>query len=421
MAINLARGVHLHVIPTKKYKTIQISLNFKTPLKETIATKRTLVANLLEISSRKYPSQTALRSKLSDLYGAGFGTSIAKKGNFHVLSVNMSVVNDKYIDLESHLLEDAADFLKEILFHPHAAEGMFNETTFAREKEKLADDYDSLYDDKQAYAQLSLQRLMFEEKEHQVPSTGTKEELEPITNASLFTDYQGLLANDEIDLYVLGDLNEAKAVEIFQRFPFTDRAAKEGAVFHQTLPGQHLIQETEKQEITQAKYNLGFTTPVFYHEENYYAGQVFNGIFGGYPHSKLFMNVREKESLAYYASSSLDTFRGTMVVQTGIDSKEVKKVNEIISKQLADMQQGEFSEEAFEQTKSMLKSSLIQSEDNPGSVIERIYANQLALGQVVTIEKWLSNIDQVTKEDVVQIAQQIQLKATFFLTGGTAE
>lgn len=418
MATSLAKGVHLHTIPTTKYKTIQISIKFKTPLKETIATKRTLIANLLEISSKKYPNQTALRSKLSELYGAGYGINVSKKGNFHILSFNMSVVNDKYIHSESDLLEEAVDFLKEIIFYPNVLDGAFDETTFIREKDKLADDYDSLFDDKQAYAHVSLDRLLFEEKEQQVPSSGTKEELLPITKESLFSDYQALIANDEIDVYVLGDIAEEKVVAAFQKLPFTNREVQGGEVFHQTPPVQDLIQETETQEITQAKYNLGFTTPIFYHGKNYYAGQVFNGVFGGYPHSKLFLNVREKESLAYYASSSLDTFRGTMVVQTGIDSKEVNKVNEIIAKQLKDMQQGDFSQEAFEQTKSMLKNSVVQSEDNPNAVIERIYANQLALGKVIDMEQWIASIDAVTKEDVVKIAQQIQPKATFFLSGG---
>lgn len=421
MGINLAKGVHLHVLPTKKYKTIQISLKFKTPMKKELATKRTLIANLLEVNSKKFPTQTALRSKLSDLYGAGFGTNIAKKGNYHIFSVGMSIVNDRYISMESNLLEEAAEFLKEILFYPNAENGTFNATTFQREKEVLADDYDSLLDDKQAYAKLALQRLLFEDENQQVPSIGTKADLEAITSKEVFNDYQELLLNDEIDIYVLGDVSEEKVVDVFSQFDFTDRTKKKTDVFYSEAAVTMVNQQTEVQELTQAKYNFGYTTPVFYHDENYYAGQIFNGLFGGYPHSKLFMNVREKKSLAYYASSSLDTFNGTMIVQTGIDSKEVEKVKKIVAQQLVEMQEGNFSQEDFQQTKSMLKNSVIQSEDNPGSVIERTYANQLALGKVIDIEEWISGLEQVTKEEVMSIAKQVQLKATFFLTGGATE
>ena len=419
MEISLAKGVHLHVLPTKKYKTIQISLKFKTPLKKEIATKRTLIANLLEVNSKKYPNQTALRSKLSDLYGAGFGTNVSKKGSYHIFSVSMSIVNDKFISMESNLLEEATDFLNEILFYPNAENGSFNTATFNREKEVLADDYDSLFDDKQAYAKLALLRLMFEDEKQQVPSIGMKKDLESITSGGLFNDYQDLLTNDEIDIYVLGDVTEEKVAEVFSKFNFKDRPKKETAIFYSEEAVLTANQQTETQELTQAKYNLGYTTPVFYHDEDYYAGQVFNGLFGGYPHSKLFMNVREKESLAYYAASSLDTFNGTMIVQTGIDSKEVNKVKEIVAQQLIEMQDGNFSQEDFQQTKSMLKNSVIQSEDNPGSVIERTYTNQLALGKVIAMDEWISKLEQVTKEEVMAVAKQVQLKATFFLTGGT--
>lgn len=421
MAINLAKGVHLHVLPTTKYKTIQLSIKFKTPLKDGTATKRTMAANLLEINSKYYPTQTALRTKLSELYGAGFGTNVSKKGNYHILSVGMSIVNDKFINMGSNLLKEAVDFLKDILFYPNADDTGFDKSTFDREKNKLADDYDSLFDDKQTYAKLSLQRLMFEDKNQQLPSIGTKDELMSITNETLLKDYQEMIKDDEIDIYVLGDVTEEKVVEVFKTMNFTDRNRKEVSAFYHEESVIVANEQTEYQEVTQAKYNLGYTTPVFYHEKQYYAGQIFNGLFGGYPHSKLFMNVREKESLAYYASSSLNTFDGTMVVQTGIDSKEVEKVKIIVAQQLKEMQEGDFTQEDFEQTKSMLKNSIIQSEDNPGSMIERVYANHLALGEVIDIQNWIKNIEQVTREDVIAVAEQIQLKATFFLTGGTTK
>lgn len=421
MAINLAKGVHLHVLPTTKYKTIQLSMKFKTPLKNGTATKRTMVANLLEINSKHYPTQTALRTKLSELYGAGFGTNVSKKGNYHILSIGMSIVNDKFINMESNLLKEAVDFLNEILFHPHATDTGFDEATFNREKEKLADDYDSLFDDKQTYAKLALQRLMFEDKKQQLPSIGTKEELMSMTNETLLKDYQEMIKEDEIDIYVLGDVTEKKVVEVLKVLSFRDREVNKIPVFYQEEAASSANEQIERQEVTQAKYNLGYTTPVLYHGKQYYAGQIFNGLFGGYPHSKLFVNVREKESLAYYASSSLNTFDGTMVVQTGIDSKEVDKVKNIVAQQLKEIQEGNFSQEDFEQTKSMLKNSVMQSEDNPGSIIERIYANHLALGEVIEIQDWITNIDQVTKEEVIDVAEQVQLKATFFLTGGATE
>ena len=188
------------------------------------------------------------------------------------------------------------------------------------------------------------------------------------------------------------------------------------SIFYTAATHNKLIEEIEQQEVTQAKFNLAYETNVFYQDKNYFAAQIFNGLFGGFPHSKLFMNVREKESLAYYASSTLDTFRGMMTVQTGIDSTKVEQVREIIQLQLIEMQNGNFSDEAIDQTKEMLKNQVLQSEDNPGAVMEKMYTHQL-VGSTLTTAEFEQKINEVTKEEIIKIANQVYLKATFFLTG----
>lgn len=416
MSIQLQEGVNIHVLPTKKYKTIRIVLKFRTPLDKKNITKRALLSSLLETNSKKYNSQTKLRSELANLYGASFGLSVTKKGTMHMLTVGMTVVNEKYLSANENVLQEGIDFLKEILFHPNVTDGKFDEETFNREKENLADYYESIFDDKQAYASLSLQRLYFEDENQKTPSIGTLEDLNDITAASLYEYYQELLAEDCVDIYVLGDVEESEMTEAFRAFPFKARQVPRESIFYTATTHNKLIEEIEEQEVTQAKFNLAYETNVFYQDKTYFAAQIFNGLFGGFPHSKLFMNVREKESLAYYASSTLDTFRGMMTVQTGIDSTKVEQVREIIQLQLIEMQNGNFSGEAIDQTKEMLKNQVLQSEDNPGAVMEKMYTQQL-VGSTLTTAEFEQKINEVTKEEIIKIANQVYLKATFFLTG----
>ncbi len=416
MSIQLNEGVHLHVLPTKKYKTIRIMLKFRAPLNKKTITKRAMLANLLETNSQKYPTQTALRSALSNMYGANFGTAVSKKGNTHIFSISLNLVNEKYLSKGDNVLQEGIDFLKEVIFQPNAENGHFNEKTFKREKENLVDYYDSLLDDKQTYASLSLQEFFFKGVDQQTPSVGSKEDLKEISATSLHDYYQDVLNQDKIDIYVLGDVNENEIQSAFEQFAFAPRESIKTSSFYDEPAASEVENKTEQQEITQAKFNLGYTTDVFYHDPTYYAAQVFNGLFGGFPHSKLFMNVREKESLAYYASSSMDTFRGMMTVQTGIDVQKVDQVREIIALQLEEMQAGNFTDESISQTKEMLKNQLFQSEDNPGSVIERIYALELAKGKILSIDEWVARIEKVTKEDIIEVANKVKLKATFFLT-----
>ncbi|MER2111033.1 MAG: insulinase family protein, partial [Desemzia incerta] len=202
--------------------------------------------------------------------------------------------------------------------------------------------------------------LFFEDESQQTPSIGTKEDLMEITAVDLYHYYQKALKEDQVDIYVLGDVGKEQMEERFKDFPFEARKLPKQKAFYAAEKVEKVVSKIEEQDITQAKFNLGYATNIYYHQKNYYAGQVFNGLFGGYPHSKLFMNVREKESLAYYASSSLDTFRGMMSVQTGIESKKVDQVKDIITMQLKEMQAGNFTDEALNQTKEMLKNQLLQ-------------------------------------------------------------
>ena len=410
----LAQGVRLHVLPTKKYKTISIKFKFKTALDRDTITKRSLVSRLLETNSQQYPTQTDFQYALSKLYGANFGSGVSKKGLLHIVSLSMSVVNDKYLTDKS-VLEEALSFFHSVLFQPNAFQGGFHKETLEREIENLRDDFESIYDNKSEYAALAIQGLYFDQLEQQIPASGRMQDLNNLTPENVYEVYRSMIENDEVDIYVLGDVDEDRINEIFSDFEFEDREEIPEDVFFQNESDHFKVNE-EIHDVTQAKLNIAYDTNIYYHNDAYYAGQVFNGLFGGFPHSKLFINVREKESLAYHASSRLDTFRGVMYVQTGIDKDDSKKVIKIVAEQLGAVQQGDFDEETLVQTKEMIKNGLLQSQDSAGGTIERSYAQHL-IDNHLTIDEWCERIDAVTKEDVIKVARAVNLKATFLLKG----
>ena len=420
MSNQLAKGVHLHVFPTEKYKTIRIKIKFAAQLQYETITARSFVSNMLETNSQKYPSQTTLRKELSELFGAGFGISSERKGNLSIITAEMSLVNDKFLSLEDHVFEKGMAFLKEILLAPHAENEKFHPATFKREKENLLDLFDSYYDDKQLYASLALQQLYFHNAAQQMPGTGSKEQLEQITPRSLYEEYLRMIKKDRIDIFVLGDISKERVESAFSKFGFEDRELIRLNPFYRQNKEKALRLKEEAQPVQQAKLNLAYQTGIYYLQDDYYAGQVFNGLFGGFPHSKLFLNVREKESLAYYASSSLDTFRGMMMVQTGIDSNQAKKVKEIINTQLDELKNGNLDEGAFDQTKEMLINQLYQSQDSPSATIERAYAMDLAGMPPVTVKEWAENIQKVTIDQIKEVAQDTSLQAEYLLKGEEA-
>ena len=172
----------------------------------------------------------------------------------------------------------------------------------------------------------------------------------------------------------------------------------------------------ETQEMKQGKLHMGYTTPVRFGDEDFPKMQIFNGIFGGYAHSKLFMNVREKESLAYYASSSYASYYGLLFVVSGIEPSNEQKARDVIQEQLKAIQNGDITDLELAQTKAMLINQMKEALDSSRGQIE-IFDQYKELNEPFTLDTWTTRWQAVTKEDVQQMAKQLELEATYFLCG----
>lgn len=415
MSVELGRGINLEVIPTKKYKTTRILIRFSARHSEKTAAARTLLTSLLETNSLNYPTQNELSTRLAELYGAGFGVSVAKKGNIHQVNVGMSIVNGSYVG-EEDLFAQAVAFLQEILFAPNVKDGAFDEKTFTTEKENLIAYLKSMKEDKQTFASLRLQELFFQNSADQkVPSFGTVATTEGLTAEELVAVYQKMMTEDHIDIFVIGDVEAKPVSEILAQLPFEKSERVKPEIFFAQNHSNIINEQVEYDQVVQAKLNLAYQMDTYYGDADRFALLVFNGLFGGFPHSKLFMNVREKESLAYYASSSFDSFRGMLKVQTGIDQEKREAVLRLINEQLESLRKGEVSTEELAQTKAMLKNQFLLSLDNPQALIENAYLD-LWLPQTKTSEEaFLKGVDAVTIDAVKKMALSVELKAIYCL------
>lgn len=415
MSIELGNGINLEVMPSKKYKTTRILIRFSARHSEKTAAARTLLTSLLETNSLNYPTQNELSTRLAELYGAGFGVSVAKKGNIHQINVGMSLVNGAYVG-EDHLFDDAVAFLQEILFAPNIKAGAFDEKTFVTEKENLIAYLKSMKEDKQTFASLRLQELFFQNSPDQkVPSFGTVATTEDLTAEKLVAVYQQMMTEDHIDIFVIGDVTPEQVRKSFAQLPFEKTARAKPEIFFTQKHSNIINEQVEYDQVTQAKLNLAYQMETYYGDTDRFALLVFNGLFGGFPHSKLFMNVREKESLAYYASSSFDSFRGMLKVQTGIDQEKRAAVLHLINEQLESLRKGEISTEELAQTKAMLKNQFLLSLDNPQALIENAYLDLWLPQTKVSEEAFLKGIDAVTIEAVKKMALSVELKAIYCL------
>lgn len=413
--IPFAKGVNLHIRQTTQFKTVNFSIKWRRALTAQNASERTVLTNVLQHSNDKYTTTAAFRSFLDDLYGTVLYFDTSKRGNEHTVLMNIETVNDQYL-ANTSVLNEVLGIIHTAIFEPNLENGVFKDSIVEREKKMVIQRIESIFDDKSRFAQVRLQQILRPNEPASISANGTVEDIQKISPTSLLEAYQSMLANDKIDIYVAGDINEDEIVaKLKKALPFTDRTPEEIPV---VLPQQHPQNDyvREQQEMKQGKMHIGFSTPVRFGDADFAKMQIFNGIFGGYPHAKLFMNVREKESLAYYASSSYASHYGLVFVVSGIEPKNEEKALSLIKEQLAVMQAGEITDLELEQTKAMLTNQLKESLDSARGQIE-IFDQYKDLPEKFSVETWANKWKAVTKEDVVEVAKQVQLEAVYFLCG----
>lgn len=414
MHFNLARGVDLDVLPTKQFKMNHVLINFTTPQTRTNATARNLLANLLETSTHRYPTQTALARQLAKLYGAYVGMGVGRVGQLHTVRLRATFVNDQIAD--TNLFDQVVDLINEILFHPLIDQNEFDGPTFRIQANNLKSSIMSLYDDKQFYANRQLMKLYYpEDSTMRIPSFGQVSDLAGLTAQNLVPVYQQMIENDKVNILVLGDVDPEKIRATFAQLPFDGRSVAPLVPYYRQSLYQDVQRATEHQSVVQAKLNLGYQLPVYYHDRNYYAGLVFNGLFGGTPYSKLFTNVREKASLAYYATSRLLPFSGFLGIQTGIRAQDAAKVEELIGQQLADLVAGKFSFQELSEVQDSLINQYRASHDYANNILGRqLLTTLLDLPEDRDVA---AKINAVTAADVQRVAAELKLQATYLLSG----
>lgn len=415
MDYRLAKGVDLHVIPTKQFKMTHILIDFATPQTTTNATARNLLANLLETSTHLYPTQTALARQMAKLYGAFVSLGVGRVGRLHTVRLRSSFINNHLA--QNNLFAQITELINQVLFHPLIDDGEFDSPTFRLQVNNLASSIKALYDDKQFYANQQLLKLYYpSDSVMRTPSFGKLPDLDYCTPASLVQTYEKMINQDKVDIFVLGNVDSEDVYSAIHQLPFADRNSQlPDTPFYFQQVHEDVVSQEEQQHVSQAKLDLGYHLPIYYRDPLYPAALVFNGLFGGTPYSKLFTNVREKAGLAYYASSRLAPFSGLVNVQTGIQPADYQTALTMIQEQVTELQTGNFTGDLMREVQDALVNQHYAGFDLANNILEHHLVNQLLSLREQT--DFANQINQVTKNDVMKVASMIKLQASYLLSG----
>lgn len=385
------------LIKTNRFKTNLYAIFLTIPMKKEDATINSLIPAVLRRGTEKYPTQLEIEKRLEEMYGASFNCGVDKIGNYQVLKFYIEGLSDEYTEEKQNIEE----LLKEIIYSTILENGYFKKEYVEQEKENLKLIIESRKDNKARYAYERCIEEMFENEPYGVYKYGTVEDVEKITPESLYNQYKKILKNAQIDVFGCG--NQLEEIEI---------PHKNTIEIKNTIHENKHKEIKEKADVTQGKLIIGLDTP----EENKPAITMYNAILGGGANSKLFQNVREKASLAYSAGSSYIRRINSIFIKTGIKNENYEKTLEIIKKQLQDMKQGNITDKEFRDAKQLIISSLKLIPEQQEDLIAFTY-DQKIFGENQSIDEYISNISKVTKENVIEIAQKIDIDTIYFLYG----
>ncbi len=414
--IELLPGVTLRCFPDDRFKQEGLSIQLIRPMCRQEAACNALLPAVLLRGCESAPDLRAITVRLDDLYGGAVGAQLRRVGDYQTTGLSCSFMKEKYALGNDRVFAPMLSFLQELLFSPLLENGVFSREIVDSEKRNLLSAIAAQKNDKRAYASAQMLKRMCKGDSFGIPRLGEREDVEAITSESLYAHYQKILRESPVHLFYVGSADPQELADLlrpmFQTLPRDPMELPLQTPFHDCGESE----ETEEMDVAQGKLAMGFVTPVTLRDKAFVPTQIFNTVFGGGMISKLFMKIREEQSLCYDISSSYHGSKGIITVSAGIDNSMDSAVRQEILRQLAACQQGDFTEEELDAARQALLSQLKSTHDSPGA-IEGYYATAALSGLPLTPDEYIRAVEQTTAREVADAAKQVRLHTVYFLRG----
>ena len=414
----LAEGVYLTYLPAQKFKTSLLSAQFVTPLREETASAYALLPSVLRRGTVSCPDMGSLSARLDELYGARIETTVRKKGENQCVGFVASLIDDSFAPGGEKLLEPVAELLGELICDPVTERGRFVPSYFESEKTNLLDAIRSLVNDKRDYADSRLLREMCAGEPYGIPRLGGEAGAESVQPKQLYALYQELISTARLELIYSGSAPQRRVEQaLLSALAALPRDQVRDIALYRPHPArQEVLRVEESLDVTQGKLGMGFACG----SDDYAAMMVGNTLFGGSSNSKLFMNVREKLSLCYYASSLYHRQKRLITVSSGIEFQNFQRAYDEILAQLEAVKNGKLEDWEMEGAQSTLLNAYASMVDSQGK-LENFYLGQAATGQSETPEELADQVREVTGERVHRAMETVRLDTVYFLRGEEAQ
>ncbi|HHT26228.1 MAG TPA: insulinase family protein [Firmicutes bacterium] len=412
--VRLGTDMHLHVASTETFKRTTVAAFCRQPLAEETVAAVGLLPRVLRRGNSQWPTAMDLERELDGLYGTHLGTGVQKIGDTHLSWFVLNLPGDRYLD--QPVFAKGIRILLQTMFSPVIEGEGLKKDYVEQEKQLQVGRIRSLINNKSSWAVFRCLQHMYQDDPFRHYELGTVEGVKALSAADLLRQHRRQTATAPIDFYVVGDVSLSEAQQALQEYTHIAGKAQEPVRTQVTSGTGESRTVVEEEVMGQGWIVLGFRTDVRYSAPERHAMSFLNGVLGGFVHSKLFLNVREKAGLAYQANSGYNANKGYLLAIAGIDPAKYQQALDIMLKQVDDLRRGNITAMEMDATRSRLLSRMRLTQDDAISRMMYHLTGNIE-GSRATVQETLERIAAVSKEDVIAAAQRLRLDTIYFLKG----
>lgn len=411
-------GYTLYLIPNNKFKTFTVGTYFIRPLEENGLVESSILSNMFMKYNQDFPSERILSQYLESLYGMSLYSNLSRNGLTNTISVVINSINDQYLENTNdqnvnklNLLDKAVELLYTTITKPY-----FNEDLFKIEKELLLEDIERVYNNKQQYATLRFIDIMYSSERCKYSVLSSYERAKQVNLDDVKNEYKSLMDAKKV-FFIIGDFTLEEVEKSFSNVKFGINHDLNLDFFdYETKKIEQITEVIEEQNNKQSLVFMGYRSEIRENDPRYFGMYVLNNMLGGFFHSTLFQEIREKNSLAYSVSSEYNSKKGTFVITAGISKDKFDRFKEIVNKIISDYQNGLIDDNTFNLTKKLLINAQYKIADQTTYGLRNILQELSGLN-AYTLEEKVEIINNVTKKDVVLAAKTLVLDTIYLLKG----
>lgn len=410
----IAPNVYLTQLPNEKFKRNRMSINLIVPNERDKATMYALLPGLLERAYQDYPDMQSFSRKLSRMYAAQLSIITSVIGANRCMRFTVQGIKNEYCINGENLLAEMCDVLLGVMFRPCLENGAFIENWLDIEKFKLREEIESEINDKRGYCIKNARRKFFNDGMNGVERLGYIDEIDDITPQQLYDCYQWLLNHAVVEIFITANNGDSVREKLASAFAFEREASAKILPITAVRCGD-VSQYNECMDTTQGKVCLLYTTERLLKEDERYHMLVASALYGGTASSRLFKNVREKQSLCYYCAAGFNGFTSSMSVDSGVEHHNTQRTIDAVQAELDKMIAGEISKEEILETKLIIKNSLKANYDGLHG-LEAWYLNEAVRGTGMTPEQVMERVDGVTEQDIKNVLRLLHLNVIYTIS-----